>query len=86
MNSVIERLADVANLLEGSVDGLAGPYGGNEQEVNKFVELMCKQLIFDISMSQVEDDCREDWDKGYNEGLNRAISVIVDMMNNGEDK
>lgn len=79
MNSIIERMALEANLLEEDLEGLAGPYGGNKHEINKFVDMLFKQLMRDLELAKLNAD-NEDWDRGYDRGLETAISFARTMV------
>jgi len=77
MNERIKALAveaDFALYEDGNFRSDPGQWINAELE--KFAELIIRECLKDIETAAYHDSC-EDWEYGYNSGLNKAKELIV---------
>ena len=75
MNEKIKELAAQAGMEDYPINGVNTLYG--DESIEKFAELIVREcaLMLDSITVPVFELC-EDWDHGYNKGLETGITVI----------
>ena len=74
MNDRIKLLAEQADAYADAMDYTGKNYIGLRDTY--FAELIVQECLKDIETAAYHDSC-EDWEYGYNSGLNKAKELIV---------
>lgn len=72
MNRHIERLVEQAPFTTISTEGRLF----TQQDLAKFAELILRECMLEFKMAKVRDYASDEYDSGYDAGLQEAIEVI----------